>query len=122
MKDLLQKYASEYTNTSRAAVGSFKEEDSLTAAGEEVEVVVVQPRALVYSEVQEEVALVTEETAMLEKPIFECLPLKEHQCGERFTTCSVSVACSYENTISLDSSMENVFPKIMIGEATGTIN
>ncbi len=65
-----------------------------------------KPRALVCAEVREEVVPVREETALLEKPIFEDLFLSEHHGGEQFSTCSVSV--SDENTIRLDSSVENV--------------
>ncbi len=41
------------------AAGSLKEDDSLTAAGEEGEGVNAHPRTLVYAEVQEEVVLAT---------------------------------------------------------------
>ncbi len=121
LKDLLQKYASECTNNSSIAVGSLKEKDFLTAAGEEVEVVVAHPRALMYAEVRKEVVLATEETTLLKEPIFEYLSLTEHQCGEPFTACSDSVSCSYENTILLDPSMEDVVPKPLTGEVAVVI-
>ncbi len=69
-----------------------------------------------YAEVREEVVLATEETTLLEEPIVEHLSLTEHHCGEQFTTCSVSVSCSYENNILLDPSMETVVSKTLTGE------
>ncbi len=61
------------TNNSSMATGSLKEEDSLTAAGEEGEGLMAHPRTFLYAEVQEEVVLATEETMLLEEPIVEHL-------------------------------------------------
>ncbi len=49
---------------------------------------------------------------MLEEPIVDHLSLTEHHCGEQFTTCSVSVLCSY------DPSMRTVVPKTLTWEVT----
>ncbi len=81
LKDLLQKHVAEFTNTSGMAAGSFKGNDSLTTAGEGVEVVIAHPWALVYVEVREEVVLVSEERELLEELIYEWLSPTEHQCG-----------------------------------------
>ncbi len=54
----------------------IKEGDSLTAVGEEV--VMSHPRALVYVEAREEVALVIEETGLLEDQSYKSLPPSEH--------------------------------------------
>ncbi len=121
LKGLLLKYASECTNKSSMAAGSLKEEDSLTAVGEDGKGVMAHPRTLVYAELREEVVLATEETTLLEEQIVDHLSLTEHQCGELFITCYVSVSCSYENTILLDPSMETVVPKTLTGEVAVAI-
>ncbi len=74
------------------------------------------PWTLVYVELREEVVLATGEMTLLEEPIVEHLSLTEHQFGEQFTTCSVSVSCSYENTTLLDPLMGAVVPKTLTGE------
>ncbi len=74
-----------------------------------------------HAELREEVILATEETTLLEEPIIEHLSLREHHCGEQFPACSVSVSCSYENTILLDPSMETVVPKTLTGEVAVAI-
>ncbi len=77
LKDLLQKYASECTKNSSMAADSLKEEDFLTAAGEEGEGVNEHPRTLVYADVREEVVLATDETILLKEPVVEHLSLTE---------------------------------------------
>ncbi len=72
LKHLLQKHAPEPRITSTTPVGSLKYA-SLIAAAEGVESVVEKPRALVHAETQREVALVAEETVLLEEPPYECL-------------------------------------------------
>ncbi len=65
------------------------------------------PRALVHAETQHEV---TEETGLLEVPPYECLSPSEHQCDEKFATCSASITFSYEGTAIIDPSKTNDFP------------
>ncbi len=77
--------------------GSLKEEDSLTADGEEV--VISHPRAHVYAEAQYEATRMKEETWLLEIQPYECLSPSEYQWGDQFATCTVSVTYSYESTI-----------------------
>ncbi len=79
------------------------------------------PRTLMYAEVREEVVLASEVATLLEELIAEHRFLTEHQCGEQFITCSVSVSCSYENTIILDPLMETVVPKTLTGEVAVAI-
>ncbi len=67
-----------------------------------------------YAEVREEVVLASEVATLLEEPIAE--HRSEHQCSEQFTPCSVSVSCSYENTILFDPLMETVVPKTLTRE------
>ncbi len=79
------------------------------------------PRTLVYAEVREDVVLASEEATLLEEPRAEHRSLTEHQCCGQLTTCSVSVSCSYENTIILGPLMETVVPKTLTGEVAVAI-
>ncbi len=97
---LLQIYASELTDASSMAVGLLKEEDSLTAVGEEV--VMSHPRALAYAKAREESTRVIEVTGPLEDQPYECLSPSKHQWDDQFATCSVSVTYSHENSILID--------------------
>ncbi len=86
---------------STTSVGSLKYA-SLIAAAEGVESVVEKPRALVHAETQREVALVAEETGLLEEPPFECLSPSFHKCDDQFATCSIPVTYSYEIANAID--------------------
>ncbi len=60
------------------------------------------PWALVHVETQHEVALVTEETGLLEETPYENLSLSEHQYDDQFAACFVSVTYTYEGTVIFD--------------------
>ncbi len=79
------------------------------------------PRKIMYAEVREEVVLASEVATLLEELIAKHRFLTEHQCGEQFITCSISVSCSYESTIILDPLMETVVPKTLTGEVAVAI-
>ncbi len=105
---------------STTAVGSFKNA-SLIAAGESLERVVEKPRALLHAKAQHEVALVAEETGLLEEPAYDCLSPWVHPCGDQFATCSVSVTYSYESTGVIDLSEQSALAETASGE-TSVVN
>ncbi len=119
-KHLLQKHAPEPRITSTTTVGSLKNA-SLIVAGESVERVVEKPRALLHVETQHEVALVAEETGLLEEPLYDCLSPSVRTCGDQFATCSVSVTYSYESRDVVDLSEQNALSKTACGE-TSVVN
>ncbi len=79
--------------TEEATVGSLKNA-SLIEVRVCVERTMEKPRIFVYAETQQEVALMTEETGLLEEPPYEWLSASEHQCDDQFATCCVSVTYS----------------------------
>ncbi len=117
LKHLLQRHAPVPRITSTTTVGSLKNA-SLIAAGESVERIVEKRRALVHAETHHEVALVTEETGLLEKQPYECLSPSTHQCDDQVATCSVSVTYSYENTYAIGLSEQNAFAQTATGESS----
>ncbi len=56
------------------------------------------PRAIVHAETQHEMALMTEETGLLEELPYECPSPSDHHSDGHFATCSVSITYSYEST------------------------
>ncbi len=58
---------------------------------------------------RDETALVTEETGLLEEPRYEWLSPLEIQCKVKLTTCSVSIACSYECATVIETPRMSTF-------------
>ncbi len=98
----LQKYASESRITSTTTVGSLKNA-AIISAEESVERVVEKPRVPVQAKIQHEMALVAEETGLLEETPNEWLSSSVQQCDDQFATCSVSMTyfCGSTNIIGL---------------------
>ncbi len=80
LKGLLQSQPVGSKNSSTISVSPLKQNVYLTAKGENVERAMENPRALVQTETQHEVALKIEKTGVLEEP-------SEHQCDGQFATC-----------------------------------
>ncbi len=72
----------------RAEASSLKEEIPLTAKRENVERAMENPRAIVHAETQHEVALMTEETGLLEELPYECPSPCDHHSDDQLATCS----------------------------------
>ncbi len=68
------------------------------------------PREIAHAETQHEMALMTEETGLLEELPYECPSPSDHHSDAQFATCSVSITYSYEGTAIIDPSKKNNFP------------
>ncbi len=76
------------------------------------------PREIVHAETQHEMALMTEETGLLEELPYECPSPCGHPSDAQFATCSVSITYSYGGTAIIDPSKKNNFPPTATGEGS----
>ncbi len=79
------------------------------------------PPAIVYAETQHEVALMTEETGVLEELPYECLSPSAPYNDDEFATCSVSDTYSDEGAAIIDPSKKNNFPQPATGEGSAVV-
>ncbi len=77
-----------------------------------------KPREIVHAEIQHEMALMTEETGLLEELPHECPSPSDHHSGAQFATCSVSTTYSYEGTAIIDPYKKNNFPPTATAEGS----
>ncbi len=71
-----------------------------------------------HAETQHEVALMTEETGLLEELPYECPSPSDHHSDAQLATCSVPITYSYEGTAIIDPSKKNNFPLTATGEGS----
>ncbi len=80
------------------------------------------PRAIVHAVTQLEVALMMEETGLLEELPYECPSPSDHNSDDQFTTCSVSITYSYEGTAIIDpSKKKDDFPPTATEEGSPVV-
>ncbi len=84
---------------------------------EGIEKAMISPQMLVHVEGRDVIALVTQETGLLEDPTKECLSPLENQCEENLTTCSVSTTNSFECTIHIEPFNASTFLATVKGDA-----